>query len=187
VAGRLAPDTENPVPLAVAEFTVTAPVPVEVSVTVCEAVVFTTTLPNEMLVAFRLRAGVAAFSCSEAASDVLPVEAVRVTVCAVLTEATFAVKVALVAVAGTVTEPGTVTALLLLVRATPTPPVGAAELSDTVHVVVPAPVNELLPQENALSVGVTPVPVPLRLTVAVGALLEIVSCPVTELADVGAN
>jgi hypothetical protein len=39
----------------------------------------------------------------------------------------------------------------------------------------------------ALMVGVTVVPVPLRPTVAVGALLEIVSCPVEELADAGLN
>lgn len=62
VAGRLAGDIEKPLPVAVAEFTVTAAVPLEVSVTVCVVELFTTTAPNEMLVAFRFRDGVAPFS-----------------------------------------------------------------------------------------------------------------------------
>jgi len=46
---------------------------------------------------------------------------------------------------------------------------------------------EVLLQLTALTVGATVVPVPLRPTVAVGALLEIVSWPVVELAVVGSN
>ena len=45
----------------------------------------------------------------------------------------------------------------------------------------------VLLQEIALTVGATVAPVPVRLTAGVGALLEIVSCPDTELAEVGAN
>ena len=64
----------------------------------------------------------------------LPDVAVRVTDWALLTEAAFAVNVALVAVAGTVTELGTVTMLLLLERLTLWPPVGAEPDKLTVHV-----------------------------------------------------
>ena len=187
VTGSEAPVTENPVPLTLAEFTVTAAVPLDVRVTVCVVALFTTTLPNEMLVAFRASDPVAAFSCNETACEVLPVAAVTVAVCAVLTEAAFAVNVALVDVAGTVTEPGTVTALLLLARDTLRPLVGAEPDRRTVQVSANDPVIDVLLQDNALTFGSTVVPVPLRLTVAVGALLARVNCPVVELAVVGSN
>lgn len=70
-----------------------------------------------------------------------------------VTEATFAVNDAVDAPEPTVTVAGTVTAVLLLVNATLRPVEGAAELSDAVHVVVPAPVNELVPHDNALIEG----------------------------------
>ncbi len=187
VAGRLGEETEKPLPVAVTEFTVTAAVPLEVSVTVCVVGVFTAAPPNEMLVAFRVRADAAAFSCRETAFEVPPVVAVSVADCALLTAAAFAVNDALDAVAGTVTELGTVTALLLLARDTLTPPVGAEPVRLTVHVSASDPVIEVLPQLTALTVGVTVVPVPLRLTVAAGALLESVNCPVAELAVLGSN
>jgi hypothetical protein len=186
-AGRVGDEAEKPLPVAVTEFTVTAFVPLEVSVTVCVVGVFTATPPNEMLVAFRVRADTAAFSCSRIAFEVLPVVAVSVADCALLTEAAFAVNDALVAVAGMVTELGTVTALLLLARDAVTPPVGAEPDRLTVHVSANDPVIEVLPQFTALTVGVTVVPVPLRLTVAVGALLESANCPFAELAVVGSN
>jgi hypothetical protein len=87
--------------------------------------------------------------------------AVRVTVCAVLTEETVAVKLALVTPAATVTVDGTVTSELLLDRFTVKPPLAAAALSDTVQLSVPAPVMDPLLQLSALSTGT---PVPLRLT-----------------------
>ena len=174
-------------PVTATEFTVTAAVPLEVSVTVCVVALFITTLPNETLVVFRLRAGEAAFSCSETAFEVLPVVAVSVTDCALLTEATFAVKTALVAVAGTVTEVGRVTAPLVLARLTLSPPVGAEPDKVTLQESASVPVIEVLPHDTALTVGVTAVPVPVTLTAGVGALLEIVNCPVTELAVVGLN
>ena len=117
----------------------------------------------------------------------LPVAAVSVAVCALVTAATFAEKAAVVAVAGTVTEAGTVTALLLLASATLRPPVGAEPDRVTVQVSASAPVMEVLLQDTALTVGVTVVPVPLRVTVAAGALLAIVNCPVEEPALVGSN
>jgi len=76
---------------------------------------------------------------------VLPVAAVIVAVCAVLTADTVAENAALVAAAATVTDVGTTTALLLLERPTLKPPVGADPVSVTVHASVPAPViDELL-------------------------------------------
>ena len=52
---------------------------------------------------------------------------------------------------GTVTLAGTVTALLLLDRFTPKPPVPAAPVSVTVQASVPAPVSVPLLQLNPLS------------------------------------
>ena len=175
VAGRLRGEIEKPLPLTITEFTVTAAVPDEVRVTVCVVALLTTMAPNEMLLAFRLRTGFAAFSCRDADFDVLPAVAIKVTVCAVATAVMLAENDALVAVAGTVIEAGTVTALLLLVTETLTPPVGAEPDRLTVQVSVSEPVMEALLQVKPLTVGATVVPVPLRLTVAVGALLAMVS------------
>jgi hypothetical protein len=105
----------------------------------------------------------------------------------VVTETALAVKEALVAVAGTVTELGTATEVPLLARVTLTPPVGAEPERLTVHESASAPVIDVLLHETALTVGATAVPVPLRLTVAVGAVLATLSCPVTELALAGLN
>lgn len=187
VTGKLMGDREKPLPVTAMEFTVTAAVPLEVSVTVCVVGVFTTTLPNGMLVAFTVSTAEAAFSCRATDREVEPVAAVRVTDCAVVTDATVAVKAALVAVAGTVIEAGTATELLLLERATLTPPVGAEPDKVTVQESDSAPVMEVLEQASALTVGVVEVPVPLRPTVATGAVLEIVNCPVADVAVVGLN
>ena len=104
-----------------------------------------------------------------------------------VTEATFAVNDTLFAVAGTVTELATVTELLLLASATLIPPVGAEPDRLTVHVSARAPVIDVLPHETAETVGAAAMPVPLRLTVTPGAVLEMVSCPVDEIALVGSN
>jgi hypothetical protein len=69
------------------------------------------------------------------------------------------VKLALVAPAATITEPGTETAALLLARLTVNPPLAAVELSVTVQLSVPVPVNDPLVQLSALNTGT---PVPLR-------------------------
>lgn len=187
VAGRFTEDAENPLPVTAIEVTVTAAVPVEVSVTVCVVALLITTAPKEILLAFTVKAGVAAFSCNETVFDVLPDPAVSVTDCAVVTADTFAVKEAVVDEAGTVTEAGTATELLLLARLTLRPPLGAEPDRLTVHESDSAPVMEVLPQLTALTVGATDVPVPLKLTGDVDALLEIVNCPEAELALVGAN
>lgn len=65
VIGKLPPAREKPVPLTVAELTVTGEPPVEVKVSDCVVGVFSFTFPNAMLVALRLSvAAVATFSCS---------------------------------------------------------------------------------------------------------------------------
>jgi hypothetical protein len=72
--GKVAPETENPVPLAVTEFTVTAVVPVDDSVKVCVDDELTLTLPKARLEALRPRDAEATvpFSCSEYFLDLLP-------------------------------------------------------------------------------------------------------------------
>jgi hypothetical protein len=60
LSGKFAPLTLNPDPLAVAAFTVTKVVPVEVKVTDCVAVLFTPTLPNARFVVLTLNVGTAA-------------------------------------------------------------------------------------------------------------------------------
>jgi hypothetical protein len=153
VTGKLDPETEKPVPDTAAEFTVTAVVPLEVNVTVCVACEPTTTLPNEMLVALTVRVGAAGVRFSAKFFDAPPAVAVSVTVWAVLKEATVAAKEALVAPAATVTEPGTVTVLLLLERPTLTPPDGAAPVRVGVQVTLPAPVIVELLHVNVLRDG----------------------------------
>jgi hypothetical protein len=111
--------------------------------------------------------GTAAFSCSAKLLETLPALAVRVTACAVVTDDTVAVNPALVALAGTTTVAGTVTAALLLVRATLKPPLPAAAVSVTVQASLPDPVIDALLQDSALSAAGTAVPVPVRLITAV--------------------
>ena len=64
MTGKLAPESENPVPVTEAELTVTAACPLDVKVTVCVAWEPTATSPNETFVALMLRFAVAGLSCS---------------------------------------------------------------------------------------------------------------------------
>ncbi len=191
VSGKLAPDTVKPVPVTVAALTVTAVVPVEVRVTVCVAGEFRVTLPKAMVVALTLRVGVNAPNCREKVFVELPVLAVSVAVCAVLTAVAVAVKPALVAPAATLTLAGTVTALLLLDKFTLMPPVGAAPLMVTEHASVVAPVKELLVQLTDDTDGrIAIVPVPLNPTVSelpLVALLANVRLPDAAPVEVGSN
>lgn len=179
--------TVKPVPEMESELMVTATVPLEVTVTEFVTAVPTATLPNDNDVALRLNAGVAAFSCNAKLFVELFSLAVMVADCPVLTEATFAVNPTADAPAGTDTLAGSVTELLLLASVTLRPPVGAAPDRLTVQPSAREPVIELLLQDNALTVGVIVVPVPLTVTVAVGAVLEMVSWPVDAAAVVGSN
>jgi hypothetical protein len=179
VTGVVIPVAPNSEPATEIEEIVAGAVPEEVRVTDCVPVLPTATFPNDTDVVFRVSAGVAAFSCSETVLEVLPLVAVSATDCALLTEVALAVNAALVAAAGTVTEAGTMTELLLLARLMLRPPVGAEADMLTVHASARDPVMEVLLQETALTVGVTAaMPAPLRLIVAVGALLVIVTVPV---------
>jgi len=187
VRGKLAPETVKPVPATVAALTVTAAVPVEDRVSVCVVAVFAFTLPKARLEALTLNVDTEAPNSSAKVFATLPALAVRVAVCAVLTDETVAVNVALLAPAATVSVAGTVTALLLLARLTVNPPVAAAAFRVTVQLSVPAPVNDPLAQLNALSTGT---PVPLRLTmveVPLEELLVMVSEPEAAPAVVGSN
>lgn len=101
-----------------------------------------------------------------------------------------AVNAVLVAPAGTVIDDGTVTALLLLLRLTTTPPLPAAVLSVTLQVSEPAPVRDALLHDRLLSTPEAAVPVPVRLTTLVfpeTALLVIVTDPLAAPVEVGSN
>lgn len=182
----------NPAPASVAALIVTGWVPVDVRVTDCVAEVLVATLPNATLVALMLSVMVAGFSWRAKVLLVPLALADNVTVCAAATADTFAVKPTLVALAGTVTEPGTVTAELLLDRLTASPPLGAAAVSVTVHASVPNPVMVALLQDRVLSAAgpVLVAPVPFRVITDVEAAeepLAIVNCPVAVPAAAGVN
>jgi hypothetical protein len=181
---------EKPAPVTLPELTVTAAVPVDVKVTDFDTAVFKATLPNETEEALTASVGTAAFNCRAKLLEIPPALAVMVTDFAVDTAETDAVNPALVALAGTVTDAGTLIALSLLERLTVNPVPGAAELSPTVQLSVPEPVIDAFVQETALKVGGAATPLPLRLTDAVGLedeLLEIANCPVTPPVAFGAN
>ncbi len=159
MSGKLTPETVKPVPVSVAALTVTDAVPVEDRVRDWVAGEFRCTLPKATVVALTLSVGVSAAvtvpNCKAKLSATLSALAVRVAVCAVLTGDTMAVNVALLAPAATVTVAGTDTALLLLARLTPNPLLGAAALSFTEQLSLPAAVIELLVQlsEDRFVVG----------------------------------
>jgi hypothetical protein len=105
----------------------------------------------------------------------------------VLTEDTVAEKLPVVDPAATVTDAGTVTAVLLLARLTANPPLAAATFSVTVQLSVPVPVIDPLVQLSPLNTGT---PVPLRLItveVPLDELLVRVSCPLAGPAVAGLN
>jgi hypothetical protein len=58
VAENVDPTSEKPVPVTVAELTVTGAAPVDVKVNVCVETVFNVTVPNPTLVALMLSVGV---------------------------------------------------------------------------------------------------------------------------------
>lgn len=127
--------------------------PVEVTVTDLVTAVPTATLPNASEVLLRLRTGVAAFSWIAKLFEVESALAASVADCEVVTDATFAVNEMADEPAATVTLAGTDIAVLLLVTVTFVPADEAAELNETVHVVVPAPEKELVPHDKALTEG----------------------------------
>jgi hypothetical protein len=165
VTGKVAPDIVKPVPLNIAELMVTGDVPVEVNVTGRVDAVFRVTLPNDRLVGLIVNVGPpAAFNCRANVVETLPALAVKVTACPVVTADTVAVNPAPLALAGTSTVAGTVTAALLLTRDTLKPPLPAGPLRVTVQASLPDPVMDALLQESVLKVTgtVVPAPVPVR-------------------------
>jgi len=152
VRGRLMPESAKPVPVTEMLLRARDAVPVEVSVTVLVVGVLRAEVPKAALELLRVRAGVVAFRVRAQAFEMLPAEAVKVAVCAAETAAAVAVKVALDAPAGMVTEAGKATALVLLARVTVVAAV-AAPLRETVQASVPAPVRVALVQETALRAG----------------------------------
>lgn len=188
VTGNEAPDIVKPVPVSAAALTVTGAVPVEVNVSDFVEAVLRATLPKLTLPALMLRVGTVAavaFNCSEKLLELLFADAVNFTDSAEVTADTVALKLAVVALAGTVTVAGTVTAALSLLRLTLCPPLPAAPLIVTVHASVPAPVRDPVLHESPLTVIAEPdavfFPMPCSLTAAVGLVVEllaIVTCPV---------
>ncbi len=155
----------KPVPVTEAELTVTGAVPVEESLRVCVAGVFSATLPNATLVVLMLNSGAYAPSCRFNANAMLPAFAVNVAACAVATGDTIAVNAALVAFSGIITVAGTTTALLVLARIRSIPPAGAGAGSVTLQASLLDPETNVLLHDNAPKLGVevfAPVPLPLK-------------------------
>lgn len=146
--GNALPERENPAPVTLAEFRVTATVPVEERISDCVLDELTVTPPKLMLEAFTDSVGTAAFNCSATFLEAPPAVAVSVAVCDVVTAEMVAKKTLEVTPLGTVTEAGTPTALLLLDRLTVIPALGAAAVSVAVHELLPAPMKVLWLQES---------------------------------------
>jgi hypothetical protein len=68
VRGKVIPEIVKPAPVRVAEFTVTALVPVEESVRICEVGVFTATFPKGMFAVLNESVGAGTFIGAEAFS-----------------------------------------------------------------------------------------------------------------------
>jgi hypothetical protein len=140
-----------------------------------------------MLPVLRFSVGNVLLSCSVNVSAAPPALAVSVADSAELTGEVFAVKLALVAPAPTVTEPGTVTNELLLATLTANPPLAAAAFNVTVQLSVPEPVIDELAQLSPLNTG-TPVPLrPTTIDVPFEELLLSDSCPVSAPVALGSN
>lgn len=101
----------------------------------------------------RLLRASAGFSCKAKTCETPFAAAVSVAICAEVTAAIVAVKLAVVELAATVTEAGTVAAELLLDKFTLSPPAGAADDSVTVQLSLPEPVMEPLVQAMLAGVG----------------------------------
>jgi hypothetical protein len=166
VMGSVAPETVKPVPASATALMVKGRPPVDVKVTDFATGVFKVSLPKAKLVVLTLSVCIAASNCRAKALETVPWLAVRVTACDVqFHHETVAMKEALVAPPGTVTEDGNVTAALLLNRFTVSPPLGAAALNTTVQGSCTHPVSDDWLHVIAFSAAVCApgVPVPVRL------------------------
>lgn len=183
----MAPEAIKPVPVNVVALIVTAALPVEESVRVCDARMPTATSPKSTLLVLRVSVGTEALSCSVKLCVTPPALAVRMADCEEPAGEADAVKTALLAPAGTVTAAGTLTSELLLARFTANPPLADAAFSVTEQLTVPDPEIDPAEQLSAFSTG-TPVPLrPIAADPPAKELLVSVSCPVTAPALEGAN
>jgi hypothetical protein len=150
---------------------------VEVKVIELVADAPTATLPKAILVVLIVNPEVPAWACKIVVAATWFAVAVKVDDWLVATDETLATNAAEVAPEGMVTDAGTATAALLLTRLTVCPVVRAAPLKLTEHETEAGPTMALLLQASPLKTGI---PVPLRLTVALGhegALLTMVTVP----------
>jgi hypothetical protein len=187
VSGKLAPDAANPLPVSDEALIVTAALPVDDKVIVCVAGILRTTSPKSTALVLSVSVGPEALSIRTNVCDTPPALAVSVAVSDEVAGETFAVKLTLLAPAGTVTEVGTPTSEVLLPTLTANPPLGAAAFSVTVQRSVADPVTDVLAHVSELTTGT---PAPLRLTtlwLPLEELLLSVSCPVIVPAAVGSN
>jgi hypothetical protein len=187
VTGKPSPEIEKPLPVIAAALTVTFAVPVDESTSDCVTAEFTATLPKVSFAALKPNVGREAPNCSANVCVTPPALAVSIADCSKVTGATVAVKLALLAPAGTITVAGTMTALFPLVTLTVIPPLAAVAFSVTVQLSVAAPVTDPFTQFSPVNMGT---PVPLRATDAedpLDALLVIDSWPVVEPDAFGAN
>ena len=177
----------KPAPVRDAALTVTGIVPVDERTNGCVTAELTGTVPKARLLALIPRMGIAAPSSTANVCATPPTLAVNVAACTVVTGEMLALKVALLAPVGTVTDAGTVTALSLLARATFRPPLAAVAFSVTVHVSLEAPVTDPITQFSPVSIGT---PMPLKATeaeLAFDALLAMVNWPVADPDAAGLN
>jgi hypothetical protein len=187
VTGNVPCASVKPAPLTVAPLIVTAVVPVELRVIDCVVGVLTPALPKFTLDGLTLSAGAGTFNWMVKVSVTPPTLAVRVAVCATDTGVAYAMNCTLVIFALTNPAGDTVTAALLLDKATRKPAAGAGPLMVAVQRFVAVPPIDALVQEIPVSTGK---PVPLSATTAalfVVELLVTLSCPASAPSTVGSN
>src|SRR3954447_23227630 len=136
--GTVKPEPVNPAPAIATELIVTADLPEDVNVICCSAGELISTLPNGILDAFAVNIALDGPSCIVKIFAIPPAVAVTVAVWLVLTAATLAEKVALIAPGTTLTLVGTTTEELLLASETVKPVSGAVPYRLTRHESTPA-------------------------------------------------
>jgi hypothetical protein len=187
VTGNVPCASVKPAPLTVAPLIVTAVVPVELRVIDCVVGVLTPALPKFTLDELTLSAGAGTFNWMAKVSVTPPTLAVRVAVCATDTGVAYAMNCTLVRFALTNPAGDTVTAALLLDKATRKPAAGAGPLMVAVQRSVAVPPIDGLVQEIPVSTGK---PVPISATTAVLFVMELLvtlNCPASAPSTVGSN
>jgi len=153
--GKVIPGTLKPLPVTMTALTDNGALPTEARSSDCVAGVFKGTFPKATLDELTPSEITCTPNCKANVSATPPALAVRVAVCAVLTEEAAAMKLTVVDPDCTVTEFGTVTAESLLDRLTAKPQVAAAEFRVTVQLSVPAPEIDPLTQVMPVNIGIS--------------------------------